>query len=170
MSIQEYLKQRSQLMKTISSHKNFKYSGFEELILDCGKLMKPSATQELWGLPKSCYYNCQELIDEEEGLIYVEGYALSEGTNSFPFAHAWLINDEGEVIEPTWEQPGIEYLGVPLATEWVKSIIDSRQQKGQNNVLSIFEGNYLEDFSLLKHGLPREAYVELSFKFVIEEA
>lgn len=162
MSLQEYIEQRAELMKTINSHKDFKYSGFEELILDCGKLMKPSATQEAQGLPKSCYYNCQELIDEEKGLIYVEGYALSKEIDFFPFAHAWLINDLREVIEPTWEQPGIEYFGVPLATEWVKSIIDARQLKGQDD-LSIFEGNYLESFSLLKYGLPKEAYVELPF-------
>lgn len=163
MSLQEYLKQRANLMTKNQANPKWHSSGFDEFVLKYGKPMSPSPTQTLRGLPKSCYYNCQELIaqEKEKGLIYVEGYAIPSGLGvPIPLFHAWLINDKGEVIEPTWKQPGVEYWGVPLKIEWVKSIIEVRRQNGHSNVLSIFEGDYLEDFFLLKEGLPKESYVE----------
>jgi hypothetical protein len=77
-----------------------------------------------------------------------------------PFAHAWLIDREGRAIDPTWVPPGVAYLGVPLSTKWVQSVLDSRRQRGRDIDLSIFEGNYLEKYSLLKEGLPPEAYLK----------
>jgi hypothetical protein len=40
---------------------------------------------------------------------------------------------------------------------WVKSIWNSRKQKGRTDELSILQGNYLEDFSIFKQGFPADA-------------
>ncbi len=76
---------------------------------------------------------------------------------SIPLQHAWLLDANGYVIDPTWEPSGSCYLGIPLATSWVKSIWNSRRQKGRTDELSILQGNYLEDFSIFKQGFPADA-------------
>lgn len=131
------------------------YCCFEELVLDCGVAMvaAPKPPKLKRGLPKSCYYNAQKIAFGGRGLTYVEGYALSADI-SMAFAHAWLTNDKGEAIDPTWEPPGVAYLGIPFSTAWVKAFLSDRHRE---NELSIFEGNHLEKFSLLQNGIPQEA-------------
>lgn len=145
-------------MRRFYSKPDCKYAGFEELVLDCGTVMaaKPLTEDIDLGLPKSCYMNSQQLAFQRKDLTYVEGYVLAEDI-SFPIAHAWLLTPEGHAIDPTWETPGICYLGVPFSTEWVKSVLKARKKKGRGNDLSIFECNYLEAYSLLKQGLPPDA-------------
>jgi hypothetical protein len=60
-------------------------------------------------------------------------------------------------IDPTWDSLGC-YFGVPLATAWVQSVLESRNPLDN---LSIFDGNYIERFSLLKDGLPVDAFANL---------
>lgn len=162
-TLRQLLEERANLMRKAHSHPDWKYGCFEELVLDCGKEMKAKSLPDRIerGKPKNCYYNCQQLLELQPDLIYCEGYALSDDI-PMPFAHAWLIDKEGHAIDPTWETPGVAYLGVPFSTKWVRSFLNSRQQRGRNNDLSIFECNYLEDFSLLKQGLPHEAYLKFS--------
>lgn len=153
------LEELLKVKKKIYAHLDFKYIGFEQLILDCGTAMEakllPANIKR--GLPKSCYYNCQKLAFEKEDFIYVEGYALMDDP-LFTTAHAWLLTPYGDAIDPTWETPGDAYLGIPLSTEWIRLFLESRKQRGRENDISIFESNYLESWSLLKEGLPPEAY------------
>ncbi len=114
----------------------------------------------------TCYYNCQTLAFKHHDLIYVEGYAMPNGKASanahdlnLPLSHAWLMDRDGQAIDPTWETPGAAYFGVPLATSWVESFLLCR---GRRDDLSIFDGNHLEDYSLLKQGLSVEAIVLLN--------
>lgn len=157
--LKQYLQDRADLIRKLYSKPDSKYAGFEELVLDCGTAMtaNPMPATIKQGLPKSCYWNSQQLAFKRKSLTYVEGYALAEDI-SFPIAHAWLLTPEGYAIDPTWETPGICYLGVPFSTEWVKSVLKARKKRGRGDDLSIFECNYLEEYSLLKQGLPTEAY------------
>lgn len=132
----------------------WKYNSFEELILDCGREMSfaPLPQNVEPGLPKGCYYNCLQLLDKHPELIYCEGYALAEGL-VLPVPHAWLINLSGEVIDPTWNTDSA-YIGIPFDTDWLISLFESRNPE---DYLSVFENNYMEDFSLLTEGLPEKA-------------
>ena len=152
--LKNFLEQQTQLIKKIYPHPEWKYNGFEELVLDCGREMMFSPLPEGIepGLPKGCYYNSLELLREHPKLVYCEGYALPD-TGILAVPHAWLINSDGKVIDPTWEA-GEAYLGVPFDTLWLVSFLESRNR---DDYLAVFEGNYMEDFSLLKEGLPDDA-------------
>lgn len=158
-SLKFFLEAQATLMREIHSKPDWKYGGFEELVLDCGTLIKakPLPRNIKHGSPKQCYWNCQELVFKRKNLTYVEGYAIAPQV-SIPVAHAWLLTPEGYVIDPTWNPLGIVYLGVPLSTDWIKSFLKLRKQTTNIQNFSIFQGNYLEKYSLLKNGLPPNAY------------
>ena len=155
--LKSYLENQVEVRKKIHSHTDWKYISFEELILDCGIVMEAKALPKdiEQGLPQSCYHNCQELAFKRKDLTYLEGYALSVDI-PIPLPHAWLLTLDKKAIDPTWETPGTAYLGVPLSTKWVKTLIKSRQDRGRDE-RAIFESNYLEGFSLFKEGLPHSA-------------
>ena len=71
--------------------------------------------------------------------------------------HSWLIDLSGKIIEPTWDEHNSIYLGIPFNTSWLMSLLDKRSARGREDEISILEGNYLEEFSLLKEGLSEEA-------------
>lgn len=154
--LRQYLQDQADLIRKFYFKPDSRYAGFEELVLDCGTVMKPQPLPKniKRGLPKSCYWNSQQIAFKRTDLAYVEGYVLiTEPT--FVTAHAWLLTPEGYAIDPTWETPGAIYLGVPFSTKWVKSFL---KRRGRDNEISIFQSNYLEEYSLLKQGLPTDAY------------
>lgn len=153
-----YLQDLVAVMKKVPGRTDWKYRGFEELVLECGRVMEPKPLPKniKQGQPRFCYANCQELVLKNRSLTYVEGYAMAQDV-SIPLHHAWLVDANGYVIDPTWETPGCCYLGIPLATSWVKSIWNSRKQQGRTDELSILQGNHLEDYSIFKQGFPADA-------------
>ena len=148
------MEKQIQLIEEIYPHPEWKHNSFEELVLAYGREMIFSPLPEYInpGLPKNCYFNCLQLLEELPQLTYCEGYALPEA-GILPVRHAWLVNSDREVLDPTWET-GEAYIGVPFNTCWVLSFIKSRHREDS---LSVFESNYMEKFSLLKEGLPIEA-------------
>jgi hypothetical protein len=64
-----------------------------------------------------CYSNAGRIANGK-GLRYVEGYAVPS-TVPLPMMHAWLIDEQGRIIDPTWED-GNAYYGVviPHTTMW----------------------------------------------------
>lgn len=62
-----------------------------------------------------CYMNAGRIAWDNPDLRYVEGYAVP-GTVAFPMMHAWLIDPDGRVIDPTWEN-GAAYFGVVIPNE-----------------------------------------------------
>ena len=149
-----FLEKQAELIESIYPHPEWKYNSFEELILSCGREMTFAPLPENIepGLPKGCYYNCLQILNEHPELTYCEGYALADGL-VLPVPHAWLINPRSEVVDPTWDTAGA-YIGVTFNTDWLMSLLKSRNQEDR---LAVFEGNYIEDFFLLKEGLPDEA-------------
>jgi hypothetical protein len=86
------------------------------------------------GVPRACFANVQAILfsklGKRERLVYVEGYACA-GNLSFPFptAHAWLVDPEGRVIDPTWEDPAEStYFGVPFNADYVLQTIRSARR------------------------------------------
>ena len=159
-----YLQDLAAVMKTVGARTDWKYRGFEQLVLDCGTIMEPKPLPKTikMGQPRLCYANCQQLALKNRSLTYVEGYAMAADV-SLPLQHAWLLDTDGCAIDPTWETLGSCYLGIPLTTSWIKSIWHSRKQKGRTDELSILQGNYLEQFSIFKAGFPADALGDNSY-------
>lgn len=60
---------------------------------------------------KACYKNALELAASNKTLKYVEGYA----NNLIVCEHAWCVDADGKVVDPTWRDPEkCQYLGVIL--------------------------------------------------------
>lgn len=79
-------------------------------------------------LMKNCYGNCYDLATRnwgrgmaDNGLTYCEGFVQSV----IPVRHAWLIDKEGRVIDPTLRPrlsddiPEPAYFGVPFQTKYL---------------------------------------------------
>jgi hypothetical protein len=54
---------------------------------------------------KMCYENCQIIAFEVDDLTYVEGWAI-EAQYGLPLEHAWLVDGEGNIVDPTWWKLG----------------------------------------------------------------
>lgn len=156
MELQALLQKLTNL-KRQGMHQPCTYAGFEELVLTCGNAMpvKSSPVTIQHGLPRQCYANCQKIANKNREMLYCEGFALRAGL-PIPFAHAWIWHlTEHTILEPTWEEPGTAYWGIAFQTEWLVSFLKARRR---HDIISIFEGNHLENYSLLREGLPAEAY------------
>ena len=140
---------------------NWQHQCFESAILASGRLMIPQHNDctilgdESKYFTGQCYSVSKELALADPNLIYCEGYAFAKGMNSsFPLRHAWLINKNGIVIDPTWGIVGVWYYGVPFSTNWVKNILTKRAKNDPDYDCSIFQANYLEQHSILQYGIP----------------
>lgn len=62
-----------------------------------------------------CYVNSAR-ASLYSGLWYCEGYAVP-GNCGIPLAHAWLCDEQGRAIDPTWRD-GTDYFGVPFTEQF----------------------------------------------------
>ncbi len=75
----------------------------------------PSPIKVPRGKPKACFENAFWLaMERPEELTYVEGFALA----MMPVHHAWVVDSENRVIDPTWKG-GSEYLGIPFDRDYL---------------------------------------------------
>lgn len=91
----------------------------EEFVLlegiDC--IAQPLPRRYRRRLPKQCFANAAALVRRVPGLIYVEGYVASPRV-PFPVHHAWAIDADHAVIDPTLGDPELcAYVGVPVTRE-----------------------------------------------------
>ncbi|HYI98528.1 MAG TPA: hypothetical protein VEX36_02460 [Thermoleophilaceae bacterium] len=90
-------------------------------------LLKYGRAFEWSSLPKDvlamqercCYLNSFTLATEQpDRFVYFEGYAALASANGWGSSHAWCIDGDGKVVDPTWANirsahPG-GYLGMPI--------------------------------------------------------
>jgi len=70
------------------------------------------------GTIKECYKNASLLVMMRPDLTYVEGFAKSARTGDLSFLHAWAVDKQGNVIDPTWPTPDKnQYFGVKYDRE-----------------------------------------------------
>lgn len=111
-------------------HRQFasKQISVEAFLLEYGEEFEANPTPE-WVepmTPKMCFMNCHTLASEWYGgllgddiaeLFYCEGYVYSSGL-PIPIHHAWLIDANGTLIEPTLPdrtaEEEITYFGVKV--------------------------------------------------------
>ena len=77
---------------------------------------------------KECYANATRLALSYSNLTYCEGFALYAGL--FPVQHAWVVGDNGVVIDPTWSPVGVEYFGIPFDEEYLLSAMKKSNYYG----------------------------------------
>lgn len=89
---------------------------------------------------KQCFGNAQKLLMRgRKDLTYVEGYACSGSLSiNMPILHAWLVDSEGRVVDPTWDNdPKSAYFGVPFEREYVIKI--AKASKAACSLIDNFE-------------------------------
>jgi hypothetical protein len=100
------------------------------------------------GKAKMCYQNASHLMLNSADLIYVEGYV---DVGPIPVAHAWCIDSEGTVIDPTLQDPKKAktsvyprgYFGIPFSREYVMKVLLRTKMYGLLDGMSnrrLFEG------------------------------
>lgn len=111
-------------------HRQFDRKGIsvEAFLLDYGQEFDANPTPDWVELmtPKMCFMNAYVLADEWHGgllgediseLFYCEGYVFSSGL-PIPIHHAWLIDANGTLVEPTLidrtDEEEVTYFGVKV--------------------------------------------------------
>ncbi|QBQ74829.1 hypothetical protein [Caudovirales GX15bay] len=90
-------------------------------VLEHGRDWEPSPLPDNYGRmrPRDCFLNATVLAHMHPALRYVEGFAMHPAT-PFPIHHAWVVDGEDRVIDPTWEQPeDCLYRGVVFSLEHI---------------------------------------------------
>lgn len=147
------LKAEADVIESINLYVPFRYKSIQRLILEKGKpflaLVEPRPFK---GKPKSCFQNCFQALWNYPQLSYCEGFAISDQV-VLAVSHAWLVNENWEVIEPTWDEKytGCNYFGVVFNAEFVSQIALKTKHYG------ILDNDLLNDHQLLREGFPEGA-------------
>jgi hypothetical protein len=65
------------------------------------------------GTPRECYKNASLLVMQRPDLTYAEGFATTPETGGLAFLHAWAVDKNNNVVDPTWQHPEhSRYFGV----------------------------------------------------------
>jgi hypothetical protein len=142
--IRQYLENFKKL-KGNKGMKGFKYSSIEDFWLQNGREMKSAPLHESYemGAKKECFTNAFNLAMSEPNLTYCEGLAIPSNL-PIPFDHAWCIDQEGNVVDNTWDDSeGCVYYGVGFEFEDVRQIVLESEHYG---VVS----NYYSDYKVLR--------------------
>ena len=76
------------------------------------------------GSAHDCHMNAfKTVLEDEDRLFYCEGVACSPGLPPLP--HAWVTDGTGSVVEVTWSEPGVMYLGIPIKLAYVAKMISA---------------------------------------------
>ena len=121
--ILNYLRQVTGFLRSKSISNDLEYSCIEEFVLKNGCWFEnsPLPTAIKRGKRKECARNATR-ISLDGDYVYVEGFALAP--QLIPIFHAWCVDAEGKVIDPTWDyHPGTAYFGVPFNREFVLEIM-----------------------------------------------
>jgi hypothetical protein len=86
-----------------------------------------------------CAKNAFDLCSNNQSLTYCQGYAITN-IGQLPTFHAWATNGDCQVIDNTWEKPGIAYAGVPFKWEFIET--DSLQNQCKQNLIDNYGKNW----------------------------
>jgi hypothetical protein len=151
-----HLAERRELMTGGMKNPNeFHYKGIPDFLLREGQFFEPRPLPDGMGHLeiKHCFNNAF-WTGLQERFVYVEGYAVSS-SHDLPLLHAWNLDNEGFVVDRTWNPHGQVYFGVifPLAAV-------PRERGKQYPVIDNWEHGY----PILRNPLDREAAKDQAFK------
>lgn len=115
-----YLQAQAGFMARINNRIG-RYTGLADFLLQHGRqfAIKPFPGEFRRGKAQHCFKNCAQLAMRYSRLTYCEGYAAGV----IPVLHAWLMDSDGQAIDPTWtgnDRPqASDYYGVPIKTRYV---------------------------------------------------
>lgn len=109
----------------------FRYRSALELVKTLGAGFSPVLGANL-GPPKQCFKNAGTLVLESPWrYIYVEGFAVPSEAIPLPFAHAWVYDiTTAQAVEVTWDEVGVEYLGLPVKFDFLRGMVLARDVWG----------------------------------------
>lgn len=147
------LKAEADIIESINEDAPFRYKSIQKLILENGKpFLTRVESSPFKGKPKSCFQNCFQALWNYSNLSYCEGFAISNEV-LLAIPHAWLVDDNCEVIDPTWDEKytGCTYFGVVFIEEFVRKTALKTKHYG------ILDNDFLNDYQLLREGFPKDA-------------
>ncbi|MBD2629653.1 hypothetical protein [Trichormus variabilis] len=146
------LQQRAELFTKTNKNPDFLYKSVDSLVLAYGQPFTKQIKSPFKGEPKSCFKNCYQALYDFSKLNYCEGFAISN--LGIPIIHAWLVNDNLEVIDPTWTGDRFQncaYFGIVFTEDFVLEMTEKTEKYG------ILESDYLMDYQLQRQGFPPHA-------------
>ena len=94
----------------------------EQALLAHGREWTATVSTPSWlvrGPKKNCFANARAYALKRDDVFYVEGYALDMQIG-IPLEHAWLVDEFGMVIDPTWDdQEDNSYFGIAFKKSFV---------------------------------------------------
>jgi hypothetical protein len=147
--IRKYLSFIAKIQAKSSRNKNWKYKSYEELVLDIGSEFYSEGTiLDEYGEMGYCYKNAalRSLRTREH---YCEGWAVTKEL-PIPLQHAWCVDENDEVMDPTWHNQPAIYIGVKLELEYVTKHLLKTGYYG------IFENDWKNESEILKKGIPKK--------------
>jgi hypothetical protein len=94
----------------------YHYRNREALLLQHGRFFKTIRPQPETVPPGDlgdCFTNTFWQVMRDSGAWrYAEGYAIKDRRTLVPMPHAWVLDAQGRVVDPTWTPPGVAYFGV----------------------------------------------------------
>ncbi|CAN7568885.1 hypothetical protein LJR221_004084 [Agrobacterium tumefaciens] len=91
-----------------------------------GRRFPPATDDPTWlerGPKRHCFANAAKLASERDDVFYAEGYAFN-GKIPIPMQHAWLVDENGYPIDPTWEQsPDHIYFGIVFRAAFITEMM-----------------------------------------------
>jgi hypothetical protein len=93
--LKDFCEQIIAMKRNMGNHPSFKYFGIEDFIMKHGQAFKsqplPDEYKEDLGTKKECFKNAHGLMLDHPGLIYCEGYGLSDRL-PLPIHLAWCVD------------------------------------------------------------------------------
>ena len=136
------------------------YKSTEALVLAYGIPFTKQAQSKFRGEANACYQNCYQLLGSNKNLHYCEGYGVSSDLDR-AISHAWLVDETGAVVEPTWahlELEEVAYFGVVLTRSFL------REMTLKTKVYGVLEEDYRLGHLLKTEGFPPGALHPLFHK------
>lgn len=93
----------------------------DKLLLENGQHFESSGTVPKYGPAKMCYMNAFRLAQTNPTYRYAEGYVVPH-TVSLPLDHAWVVDKDNKVIDPTLKDGGAAYYGVKFQPDYVSKV------------------------------------------------
>jgi hypothetical protein len=90
----------------------------------------------VWSQSKECFQNAI-MNASMSNLRYVEGVAESRNLAGFPILHAWNLDEDGRVVDPTWDNEGTVYWGVEMSVKY------ARNQMCQSGYYGVFANMFI---------------------------
>jgi hypothetical protein len=101
-----------------------------------GQAFSPRTSPTPWlrmGEARDCFNNATRYAAVRDDVVYAEGYALEPGL-PVPVHHAWLIDADGHVIDPTWKETADHvYFGIPFKQKFLRELLE--RNGGQAGIL-----------------------------------